>query len=76
MKALVVLLARALVKDEAQVSVVEETRDDSTVLRLSVGKDDAGRIIGKHGRTVEALRTVVAAIASEAGRSVALELVE
>ncbi len=53
-----------LVSEPEAVSVDEFTEDDGTVvLELSVAEDDYGRIIGRGGRTANALRTVVKAAA-------------
>ena len=70
-------LARALVDqpDRVQVEVFEE--DDGTlVLELSVGDDDYGQIIGRGGRTAQALRTVVKAAAVKDNRRVLVDIVE
>ena len=64
-------LAEGLVDDPEQVSVERfEESDGSVVLELAVGPDDYGKVIGRGGRTAQALRTVVggAAAASSAQR--------
>ena len=59
-------LAEGLVDDPEQVSVerFDET-DGSIVLELAVGPDDYGKVIGRGGRTAQALRTVIAAASAE-----------
>ena len=70
-------LARALVDDPGRVRVEEYTEDDGTlVLELSVGEDDYGQVIGRGGRTAQALRTVVKAAAVPAPRRVLIDIVE
>ena len=66
-----------LVSEPEAVSVDEFSEDDGTVvLELSVGGDDYGRIIGRGGRTANALRTVVKAAAVREQRRVLVDIVE
>ena len=77
MRDLLVYLARALVDHPDRVKVEEFEEDDGTlVLELSVGEDDYGRVIGRGGRTAQALRTVVKAAAVKDNRRVLLDIVE
>jgi uncharacterized protein len=56
---------------------VKETRvDTASVLELRVAKEDLGRVIGKHGQTVNAIRTILNAVASRTNRKVVLEIIE
>ena len=62
-------LAKALVDDPSAVEVEQFSEDDGTVvLELAVADDDYGKVIGRGGRTANALRTVVKA-AAEIGRA-------
>ena len=64
MKELLEYLARALVARPDAVAVEEIEEDDGTlVLELSVDEEDYGQVIGRGGRTANALRTVVKAAA-------------
>ena len=57
--------------------VAETTEDDGTiVLELSVAEDDYGRVIGRGGRTANALRVVVKAAAVRANRRVLIDIVD
>jgi predicted RNA-binding protein YlqC (UPF0109 family) len=70
-------LARALVDHPAEVQVEELDEDDGTlVLELSVHEDDYGQVIGRGGRTAQALRTVVKAAAVKDNRRVLVDIVE
>jgi predicted RNA-binding protein YlqC (UPF0109 family) len=70
-------LARALVDQPERVRVEEFEDDDGTlVLELSVGDDDYGQIIGRGGRTAQALRAVVKAAAVKDNRRVLVDIVE
>jgi predicted RNA-binding protein YlqC (UPF0109 family) len=70
-------LTRALVDSPEQVKIEEFEEDDGTlVLELSVADDDYGQIIGRGGRTAQALRTVVKAAAVKDNRRVLIDIVE
>ena len=77
MRELLVYLAQQLVDEPAKVEVEEFEEDDGTlVLELSVGDDDYGKVIGRGGRTAQALRTLVKAAAVKDNRRVLLDIVE
>ena len=77
MRELLEYLARALVDEPDRVQVEEFEEDDGTiVLELSVGDDDYGKVIGRGGRTAQALRTVVKAAAVKDNRRVLIDIVE
>ena len=67
MKSLLETLARELVEEPRRVSVYEETEDGVTYLSLRVANADRGRVIGKNGRTADALRALVSAVAEKRG---------
>ena len=77
MEDLVEYLARSLVDKPDEVSVETFDEDDgSTVYELSVAEDDVGKIIGRGGRTVNALRCVLRACATKQGRRLLLDVVD
>ena len=77
MKELLEYLARALVDDPDAVEVEQFEEDDGTVvLELSVAEDDYGQIIGRGGRTAQALRTIIKAAAVKDNRRVLVDIVE
>ena len=77
MRDLLVYLARALVDHPDNVKVEEFEEDDGTlVLELSVAEDDYGKVIGRGGRTAQAIRTVVKAAAVKDNRRVLVDIVE
>jgi uncharacterized protein len=74
---LVEFLARALVDDPDSVSVESFEEDDGTlVYEITVADDDVGKIIGRSGRTVNALRAVMRAAAVRDGRRVLVDIVD
>jgi predicted RNA-binding protein YlqC (UPF0109 family) len=76
-EALLEYLARSLVDvpDEVSVETFEED-DDTLVLEVHVGEDDTGKVIGRGGRTVSALRTIMKAAAVHDGRRVLVDIVD
>ena len=77
MKELLEYLARQLVDEPDGVEVEQFDEDDGTVvLELAVAEDDYGKVIGKGGRTANALRTVVKAAAVKEGRRVLIDIVD
>ena len=74
---LLAYLARTLVDEPGEVSVESFEEDDGTiVLELQVAEDDAGKVIGRGGRTVAALRTVVKAAAVKHERRVLVDVLD
>jgi predicted RNA-binding protein YlqC (UPF0109 family) len=74
---LLTYLAQGLVDDPDEVSVERFEEDDGTVvLELAVAREDYGKVIGRHGRTAQALRTVVRAAAAEDKRRVVIDIVD
>ena len=69
-------LARRLVDAPDEVRVERGERDGVAVLRLHVAPDDVGKVIGRGGRIVRALRTVVRASAVREGRRVLVEIAQ
>ena len=77
MRDLLDYLARRLVDEPDAVRVEEIEEDDGTlVLQLHVAEDDIGKVIGRQGRLVRALRTIVRAGGVEAGRRLQLEIAD
>jgi uncharacterized protein len=77
MKELLEYLARQLVDEPDEVEVEQFEEDDGTlVLELSVADDDYGKVIGRGGRTANALRTVVKAAAVKENRRVLVDIVD
>lgn len=76
MEALLIYLARALVDQPDQVSLRASEADGARLYELKVAPEDIGKVIGRDGRTVNALRTVLGAAAQKHGQKVRLEIVD
>ena len=76
MKQLLAELARGLVDEPERVRVIEHAEDGGVFLELEVAPADRGRVIGKHGRTADALRTLLDAVARQRGMHCDVEVVD
>lgn len=76
MKELIEYIAKALVDQPDQVRVVEVEGEKTSVIELSVAKEDLGKIIGKQGRTARALRTILTAASTKLKKRSVLEIIE
>ncbi|MCL1916890.1 MAG: KH domain-containing protein [Peptococcaceae bacterium] len=74
MRELVEVLAKALVEYPDQIEVTEAETDKTIHLRLTVAPSDMGKVIGKQGKTANAIRTIVKAAAVKDGRKVILDV--
>ncbi len=76
MRELVSFLAKALVDNPDQVEVREIEGEKAVIYEVRVAPDDMGKIIGKQGRIVKAMRTVVKAAAAREGKRVMVEILQ
>ena len=76
MKDLIEFISTSLVDDPTQVEVAEIRRGSQVTLKLQVGKEDMGRVIGKGGRVANAMRTLLRVTAAQEGKRATLDIVE
>jgi uncharacterized protein len=69
-------IAKSLAEDPSAVSVEVSERQGKVVLSLSVGASDMGRIIGRRGRTAQAIRALVGAAGSRDGVTTSVDIVD
>ena len=74
MKELVEYLVKSLADHPEEVSLEEHEQDDTILIELKIASEDLGKIIGKSGNTINAIRTVVQAAASSHKKRVKLEV--
>jgi len=72
MKELIEFIVKAIVNNPDEVVVTEEQSEGGVLLKLQVNQEDMGRVIGKQGRVVQAMRTLIRVIAAKAGTRVEL----
>ncbi|MEE8640214.1 MAG: KH domain-containing protein [bacterium] len=76
MKDLIEYIAKNLVEKPEAVVVHEVAGEKTTIIEVSVDREDIGRIIGKKGRTARALRTILNAAAMKQNKRASLEILE
>jgi|APDOM4702015073_1054812.scaffolds.fasta_scaffold12137_3 uncharacterized protein len=76
MKDLVLTFVRGLVDEPSMVSVRERRENGVSHFDLVVAPEDRGRVIGRRGRTVGALRTILTAVAERRGERCRIEVLE
>ena len=73
---LIEVIAKRLVDLSDQVSVQEVVGENTTVIQLTVAKTDIGKIIGKEGKTANAIRTILMGASTKLKRRTVLEIME
>ena len=76
MKDLIREIVQALVDQPEIVSVFEIVGENTNVLEVKVAKSDMGKVIGKQGRTVQAIRTILSAVSGKTRKNYTLVIVE
>ncbi len=76
MREFVTYIAKQLVDNPDQVIIDHEEKDGKIILKLQVGQADVGKVIGRKGRTAQAMRTLLAAIAAKEGKRAILEIAD
>lgn len=71
---LVELIVCGLVDDEDAVSLDVTDSDEGTLIEIECAQDDAGKVIGRHGRQIKAIRTIARALGQRVGTSVDVEV--
>ena len=76
LKDLILLMAKMLVDRPEEVQVNEIRGDQTSVIELTVAKEDLGKVIGKDGRTARAMRTILTAASTKIRKRALLEIIE
>jgi len=76
MRDAVEMIVKSLVDDADTVDVRELERNGATLIEVRVAQQDVGKIIGKQGRTIRALRSLVRIAGAKRNRRCLLEIVE
>jgi len=72
---LVTYIASSIVDDPGQVQVDRIASESTVIYELSVAPGDVGRVIGKQGRTANAIRTLLRAVSGHRGKRTSLEII-
>ena len=76
MKDLITYIAKSLVDQPDLVKVTEVEGETTSIIELSVAKEDIGKIIGKQGKTATAIRTIMNAASNKMKRRSVLEIID
>ena len=76
MRELVEYIAQSLVDNPEEVSVTEVKGAQTSVFELKVAKEDLGKVIGKNGRTAQAIRVILNAASTKLRMRAVLEIIE
>jgi len=76
MKDLISVIVKAIVDQPDEVMVTEIVGDHTTVLEVTVAKNDMGKVIGKQGRNAQAIRTILSAASGKVRKRYVLEILE
>ena len=76
MEELLERIVAALVDHPDQIKIYEIRGKQNSVFELMVARDDLGRVIGRQGQTVQAIRTLLIAASAKLKKRVLLEIVE
>ena len=76
MKDLITCIAKALVDKPEEVVVTEIEGQQTCVIELKVAKEDIGKVIGKQGRTAQAIRTILGAASAKINKRSVLEILD
>lgn len=76
MKELVLYIAQNLVEHPDQIAVKEMVQGDEIIFEISAEKSDMGKIIGRQGRIIKEIRTLMRSVAKRQGKRVSVEIVD
>jgi uncharacterized protein len=76
MKELIKYISQSLVDYPDKVEVTEVIGEQASVIELRVAKEDLGKVIGKQGRTAQAIRTILSATSAKLHKRAVLEIIE
>lgn len=69
-------IVRALVDQPESVKIESGKMDDSTVIRINCAKDDIGKVIGRNGKTIMAIRSLVSGAGGRLGQRLSVEVMD
>ena len=76
MKTLIELMAKSLVDKPEDVTVAEVDGERTAIFELRVATSDIGKVVGKHGNTARAIRTILSAAGTKLGKRCVFEILD
>ena len=76
MKELAEYMVKSLVDHPEEVKITEVESEKTSILEISVATDDIGKVVGKEGRIIKAIRIILSSSAAKKGKRVVVEMVD
>lgn len=76
MKDLVEFISRSLVDETSRIEIAEIEGNQTNIIELKVAKEDIGKVIGRQGRTADAIRTIINCAASRSSKRYILQIID
>lgn len=76
MKDLVEYIAKALVDEVERIEISEIAGNQTNIIELKVAKEDIGKVIGRQGRTADAIRTILNCAAAKLSKRYILQIID
>lgn len=76
MKELVEFVAKALVDEVDKIEISEIVGNQTNIIELKVAKEDIGKVIGRQGRTADAIRTILNCAAAKSNKRYILQIID
>ncbi|MBU2461884.1 KH domain-containing protein [bacterium] len=76
MKELAEYIVKSLVDNPEQVKISEVESEKTSILEISVASDDIGKVIGKEGRIIKAIRIILTSSSAKKGKRVVVEMID
>jgi len=76
LKELLEVMVKNLVANQKEVEIIQTEDDNTITLDLKVAKEDIGKIIGKNGKVIKSIRTIIKAGAFNTKKRVVVEIIE
>ncbi len=76
MKELVEYIAKALVDEVGRIEISEIAGNQTNIIELKVAKEDIGKVIGRQGRTADAIRTILNCAAAKLSKRYILQIID
>lgn len=75
-KDLVEYIAKSLVDETGRIEISEITGNQTNIIELKVAKEDIGKVIGRQGRTADAIRTIINCAAAKLSKRYILQIID
>ncbi len=75
-KEVVEYLVKMIVDKPEEVEIAEKSGEHMIIFEIHANKQDFGKILGKHGKNIQAIRSLVNAVSGKAGKRTTIEIID